>query len=276
LQRKEKDYHDCRIDFVGAGLLVPGGAGAAYGNFDKFRMADEVFRILFQVHPGMVAQPKAKRSRPAPRPAIDICSLSISSDADIADSFLCDSTADTESYDGAGASKRVKTEVHSPDRGQAIADWSPQHAIIPPQAEANSPHSTLGAYSIGDQNPVLLEWWDDDIVSPRAGASSDAADGGAASGAAVQPLQSLQVSSTPSLAEASATAPQDPTGGLGRYPANHRPVFNVFVDAMTVVEFRRHRARKTERVLMMSIGILSGRRNLGWHKPLVRICTAGK
>jgi hypothetical protein len=210
LQRKEKDYHDCRIDFVGAGLLVPGGAGAAYGNFDKFRMADEVLRILFQVHPGMVAQPKAKRSRPAPRPAIDICSLSISSDADIADSFLCDSTADTESFDdGAGASKRVKTEVHSPDRGQAIADWSPQHAILPPPAEADSPHSSLGAYSIGDQNPVLLEWWDDDIVSPRAGASSD------------------------------------PTGGLGRYPANHRPVFNVFLDAMTGVEFQTAQSEET-------------------------------
>jgi hypothetical protein len=239
LQRKVKDYPYCKSDFVGAGLLVPGGAGAAHGNLDKFSKADEVLRILRQVHPGMVAQPKAKRSRPAPCPAIDICSPSIYSDADIADSFLCDSTADTEGCDdGAGTPKRVKTEVHSPDRGQAIGDWSPQHAILPPPAEADSPHSSLVAYSVGDQNPVSLLYWDDDNVSLRAGASSDAADGGAASGAVVQPPQSRQVSSAPSLAEASATAPQDPTGGLGRYPANHRPVFNVFLDAMTGVEFQ--------------------------------------
>jgi hypothetical protein len=33
-------------------------------------------------------------------------------------------------------------------------------------------------------------------------------------------------------ADASATAPEDPTGGLGLH-AHHRPVFNVFLDAMT-------------------------------------------
>jgi hypothetical protein len=235
-QNKVKDYPACRIDFEDAGLLVPDGAGAEYGIVDKFSMADEVLRILREHYPGMMAPPKVvKRRRPAPRPAIDI-PPSTSSDADIAASFLSDSTADAESFDdGEGSSNCVKTEVHSPDRGQEIAHWSPQSPIPPPPAEADSPHSFFGAYSICAQDPVLLEWrWDDDIVSPFAGASSGAADGGAASGAAVQPLQSLQVSSTPSLAEASAT---DPAGGLGRC-AHHRPVFNVFLDAMTGVVFQ--------------------------------------
>jgi hypothetical protein len=79
-----------------------------------------------------------------------------------------------------------------------------------------------------------------DTVSPRAGASSGAADSGAASGRSVQPLQSQQVPQ--SLAEASATAPQDPFGGLGLH-AHHRPVFNVFLDAMTGVVFSTPQSR---------------------------------
>jgi hypothetical protein len=43
-------------------------------------------------------------------------------------------------------------------------------------------------------------------------------------------------------AEASATAPQDPTGGLGLH-AHHRPVFNVFLDAMTGVVFSTPQSR---------------------------------
>ena len=237
-QKKVKDYPACRVDFQGAGLLVPDGAGDAYGIVNKFIMAEEVLRILRERYPEMMAPPKvAKRSRPAPRPAIGI-PPSTSSDADIAASFLSDSTADADSYDDdEGASKRVKTEVHSPDMGQEITYWSPQSSIPPPPAEADSPHSSLGAYSIGAEDLALLEWeWDDDIVPP-AGTMSGAADGGAASGEAVQLLHSLQVPSTPSLSEASATAPQDPTGGLGRY-AHRRPVFNVFLDAMTGVVFR--------------------------------------
>jgi hypothetical protein len=53
--------------------------------------------------------------------------------------------------------------------------------------------------------------------------------------AVVQPLQ-------PSPAEASATAPEDPAGGLDLC-ARHRPVFNVFLDAMTGVVFQTPQSR---------------------------------
>ena len=106
------------------------------------------------------------------------------------------------------------------------------------------------AYSILDQDP---NFGDDltglepfHIFSPRAGqtwwSSSSADDDGAASGAAVQPPQAQHVSAPPSLAEASATAPEDPTGGLG-LQAHHRPVFNVLLDAMTGVVFQTPQRR---------------------------------
>ena len=61
--RKVNDYRGCRVNFEDAGLLVPEGAGVAYGIVDKFSMADEVLGMMCQVDPGMMAQPKAKRSK---------------------------------------------------------------------------------------------------------------------------------------------------------------------------------------------------------------------
>jgi hypothetical protein len=242
--RKVNDYPACKNDFEGAGLLVPGGAGAAYGIVKKFRMADEVLGMMRQAHPGMMAPPKAKRRlHPAP---------SRSMDADIAAGVAYDPTFDAESFDdGAGASKRVKTEVFSPDRSApADFDYAPPHALPLPPAETDG-MGCVEAYSILDQDP---NFGDDltagldlfDIFSPRAEqtwwSSSNADDDGAASGAAVQPLQPQHVSAPPSLAEASATAPEDPTGGLGLH-AHHRPVFNVFLDAMTGVVFQSPQSR---------------------------------
>jgi len=94
----------------------------------------------------------------------------------------------------------VKTEDFS-DRVQTPADqcdYAPQHALRLPQAESDG----MGCFGSYD-----------------------------ASGAAVQPLQPQQ-----SLAGASATGPQDPTGGVGLH-AYHRSVFSVFLDAMTGVVF---------------------------------------
>jgi hypothetical protein len=58
--RKVNNYRACWDDFEDAGLLVPDGAGAAFGIVDKFRMAAEVLGMMRQVHPGMMAPPKAK------------------------------------------------------------------------------------------------------------------------------------------------------------------------------------------------------------------------
>jgi hypothetical protein len=188
--RKVNDYPACKNDFEGAGLLVPGCAGAAYGIVKKFRMADEVLRIVCQAHPGMMAPPKAKRRlHLAP---------SRSMDADIAAGVAYDPTFDAESFDdGAGASKRVKTEVHFPDSGQAYS-YAPQYALPLPSAGGDE-MGNLGFYNSRDQDPddrhVLpqaLDWWKD-IFSPCDGASSGAADRGSASGAAVQPLQAQHV-----------------------------------------------------------------------------------
>jgi hypothetical protein len=216
--RKVNDYRACWNDFEGAGLLVPDGAGAAYGIVDKFRMADEVLGMMRQVHPGMMAPPKAKmRLHLAPSRSLD---------ADIAAGVAYDPRFDAESYDdGAGASRRVKTEVHWPDRGQAY-DYLNKDAVPLPLPAETDGMGYIDCYNIRDQEkghvlPTALDWCEDRF-SPHADA-------------AVQPLQ-------PSLAEASATAPEDPAGGLG-LQAHHRPVFNVFLDAMTGVVFQTPQSR---------------------------------
>jgi hypothetical protein len=113
--RKVNDYRACKNDFEDAGLLVRGGAGDAYGIVDKFRMAEEVLGMMRQVHPEMMAPPKAKRRlHLAPSRSLD---------ADIAAGVAYDPRFDAESFDdGAGASRRTKTEVFSPERVQAQAD----------------------------------------------------------------------------------------------------------------------------------------------------------
>jgi hypothetical protein len=134
-------------------------------------------------------------------------------------------------------------EVFSPDK------IAPPHALPLPPAETDG-MGCVEVCSILDQDPNfgegLIELELFGAHSPRAGApwwtSSDAADGGAASGAAVQPLQTLHMSAPPSPAEASAPAPEDPAGGLG-LQAHHRPVFNVFLDAITGVVFQTAQSR---------------------------------
>jgi hypothetical protein len=137
LNNKVKDYPACREDFEGAGLLVRGGAGDEYGIVDKFSMADEVLRVLRELYPGMMAPPKEKRRTPALRPAIDIGSHLHS--------------LGNQSM-GAGASKRVKTEVFS-HRVQTPAayDYAPQHALPLPQTESDG-MGYLGSYNSRDQD----------------------------------------------------------------------------------------------------------------------------
>jgi hypothetical protein len=254
--RKVNDYRTCRDDFAGAGLLAD-GAEVENDIVDKFRMADEVLGMIRQVYPGMMAPPKAKRRlHLAPSRSID---------ADNAAGVACDRSFDLESFDDdPGASKRVKTEVFSSDRSAPADfdyaplhalpfDYAPLHALPLPPAETDG-MGCVKVYNILDQDPnfgeglIRLDLFE--ALSPRAGSpcwtSSNAADGGAASGAAVQPLQAQHVAVTvaelPSLAGASATAPEDPTGGLGLH-AHHRPVFNVFLDAMTGVVFQTPQSR---------------------------------
>ena len=205
VEDKVKDYRACKNDFEDAGLLVPDGKGAAYGIVDKFSMADKVL--------GMMATAKAtKRQRPP----------------------------DSDDV----ASKLVKTAVHSSDRAQAhVPAISPMQQALPLAAALaagtrGDGMAIMGAYNncndLEDTNPeteterFLADALTMDIVCAKDGQNFVAAPPPVS-----VPASPVEDDPTGGLG----TSVEDPTGGLGLH-AHHRPVFNVFLDAMTGVVFQ--------------------------------------
>jgi hypothetical protein len=200
---KVKDYRACKNDFEDAGLLVPGGKGAEYGIVKKFSMAEIVL--------GMMAPAKAtKRQRPPD--SVDV------------------------------ASKLVKTAVHSSDRAQAhVPAISPMQQALPLAAAlaagTRGGMAIMGAYNIlEDTDPeterFLAMVFNMDTVCAEDGQSVVAA----------PPPVSVPASPVEDPTGGLGTSVEDPTGGFGLH-AHHRPVFNVFLDAMTGVVFQTAQSR---------------------------------